>query len=133
MQAEKLLALRQKLDKTQESLQREQHRVQLLEAELQHLRCSQSACLSRRMGVDSPQSEVRLSVRWQGANNWLCVAACIGVAISSTKRSFEGAKYPFCTRNTMACWYSGQTAAPVAITRTSALTRLGVVLLTACC
>ena len=51
--------MRQKLDLTQEVLQREQHRVQLLEAELQHLRSVQSACLHRRSAVDSTLSEVR--------------------------------------------------------------------------
>ena len=51
--------MRQKLDATQEVLQREQHRVQLLEAELQHLRSVQSACLHRKSAVESTLSEVR--------------------------------------------------------------------------
>ena len=59
LQVEEMLAMRQKLDKTQEMLQREQHRVQLLEAELQHLRSMQSACLHRRSAVGSTLSEVR--------------------------------------------------------------------------
>ena len=59
MQAEKLLALRQKLEKTQEMLQREQHRVQLLEAELLHLRCAQSACLYRKPGGEAILGKVR--------------------------------------------------------------------------
>ena len=59
MQAEQLLVLRQKLDKTQEVLQREQHRVQLLEAELLHLRSTQSACLYRRSSAYASVSEVR--------------------------------------------------------------------------
>lgn len=59
MQAEQLLALRQKLDNTQEVLQREQHRVQLLEAELLHLRSTQSACLYRKSSAYGSVSEVR--------------------------------------------------------------------------
>ena len=59
MQAEKLLTLRQKLEKTQEMLQREQDRVQLLEAELLHLRCAQSACLYRKPGGEAILGEVR--------------------------------------------------------------------------
>ena len=58
-QAEQLLLLRQRLDETQEVLQREQHRVQLLEAELLHLRSAQSACLYRRSGAYASASEVR--------------------------------------------------------------------------
>ena len=58
VQAEQLLVLRQKLDTTQEVLQREQHRVQLLEAELLHLRSAQSACLQRRSGAESSANEV---------------------------------------------------------------------------
>ena len=59
MQAEQLRALRQSLDDTQEVLQREQHRVQLLEAELLHLRSAQSAYLYRRSGDHASVSEVR--------------------------------------------------------------------------
>ena len=58
VQAEQLLVLRQKLDKTQEVLQREQHRVQLPEAELHHLRSAQSACLHRRSVASSSATEV---------------------------------------------------------------------------
>ena len=54
-----MLAVRQALNKTQEILQREQHRVQLLEAELVHLRSAQSACLYRRPAIQSTQSEVK--------------------------------------------------------------------------
>ena len=59
MQAEQLRTLRQNVDKTQELLQREQHRVQLLEEELLHLRSSQSACQYRRSGAHASVSEVR--------------------------------------------------------------------------
>lgn len=57
-QADELHALRQELDSTQEALQRESHRVQLLEAELLRLRCSQSVCLSRRSGGTATASTV---------------------------------------------------------------------------
>lgn len=59
MQAEQLQVMRQRLDETQEVLQREQHRVQLLETELLHLRSAQSACLYRRSGAYASVSEVR--------------------------------------------------------------------------
>ncbi|BDA47022.1 probable sensor histidine kinase GacS [Coccomyxa sp. Obi] len=55
--ADELHALRQQLGATQEALQREAHHVQLLEAELLRLRCSQTPCLySRRWGASLPPS-----------------------------------------------------------------------------
>jgi hypothetical protein len=47
LQADELRVLQEELHATQEMLKREEHRVQLLEAELLRLRCSQSACLQR--------------------------------------------------------------------------------------
>lgn len=55
-QADELHALRQQLGATQEALQREAHHVQLLEAELLRLRCSQTPCLAGRRWGASPAS-----------------------------------------------------------------------------